>query len=228
MMMISYAFLSSVREDKPNPSNQLLGNKEFYKKLFTIVRNEKNFRNFLVSDALMMLANMSQAFFAVYAVEKFNLPDSYAGTFTMTMMASMILGSLYFGYIADRFGHKINLIWASIFVGLSCIVAIVSPSVEFYYLVFVGASLNIILLQISRLTIISEICFEDDRPTYVALTNVITAPFVLSGMFGGIIVDAFGFNTLFVMSAIFSFATFLWLMIKVAEPRRILQPVQSH
>ncbi|MFZ2324340.1 MAG: MFS transporter [Ignavibacteriaceae bacterium] len=228
MMMISYAFLSSVREDKPNPSNQLLGNKEFYKKLFTIVRNEKNFRNFLVSDALMMLANMSQAFFAVYAVEKFNLPDSYAGTFTMTMMASMILGSLYFGYIADRFGHKINLIWASIFVGLSCIVAIVSPSVEFYYLVFVGASLNIILLQISRLTIISEICFEDDRPTYVALTNVITAPFVLSGMFGGIIVDAFGFNTLFAMSAIFSFATFLWLMIKVAEPRRILQPVQSH
>jgi MFS family permease len=174
----------------------------------------------------MMLANMSHAFFAVYAVEKFSLPDSYAGTFTMVMMASMIIGSLYFGYIADKHGHKINLLWASGFIGLACLIAIISPIVELYYFVFVGAALNIILLQVSRVTIVAEICSEEDRPTYVALTNVITAPFILSGMFGGIIANVFGYNTLFSMSILFSIITFLWLIIKVVEPRRILQPVQ--
>jgi MFS family permease len=90
----------------------------------------------------------------------------------------------------------------------------------------VGAALNIILLQVSRVTIVAEICSEEDRPTYVALTNVITAPFILSGMFGGIIANVFGYNTLFTMSIFFSIITFLWLTIKVVEPRRILQPVQ--
>ena len=225
-MMVSYIFLLFLKEDKPNSSPQLFSHKEFYKRLFTIVKKEKNFRNFLISDALMMLANMSHAFFAVYAVEKFSLPDSYAGTFTIVMMASMIIGSLYFGYIADKHGHKNNLLWASAFIGLACLTAIISPIVELYYFVFVGAALNIILLQVSRLTIIAEICSEDDRPTYVALTNVITAPFILSGMFGGIIVNVFGYNTLFSMSVIFSIATFLWLTIRVVEPRGTLHPVQ--
>jgi len=227
-MMVSYIFLLLLKEDKPNPSTQLFSHKEFYKRLFTIVHGEKNFRNFLVSDALMMLANMSHAFFAVYAIEKFSLPDSYAGTFTIVMMATMIVGSLYFGYIADKFGHKINLLWASTFIGLSCLTAIVSPIVELYYFVFVGASLNITLLMVSRLTIVAEICSEDDRPTYIALANVITAPFILSGMIGGIVVDVFGFKTLFAISIIFSMITIIWLLLKVVEPRKILQPVQSN
>ena len=227
-MMVSYIFLLLLREDKPNPSLQLFGHKEFYKRLLAIVRQEKNFRNFLVSDALMMLANMSHAFFAVYAVEKFSLPDSSAGTFTMVMMASMILGSLYFGYVADKHGHKINLLWASTFIGFACLIAVISPIVELYYFVFVGAALNIILLQVSRLTIVAEICSEDDRPTYVALANVITAPFILSGMFGGFIVNIFGFQTLFLMSVFFSILTILWLITKVVEPRNLLQPVQTN
>jgi MFS family permease len=227
-MMVSYVFLILLKEEKPNPSSQLLGHREFYKRLFTIVKEEKNFRNFLISDALMMLANMSHAFFAVYAIEKFALPDSYAGTFTMVMMASMIVGSLYFGYIADKHGHKINLLWASAFIGIACSIAVISPVVELYYLVFVGAALNIILLQVSRLTIVAEICSEDDRPTYVALANVITAPFILSGLFGGLIVSAFGFQTLFLMSVFFSILTFVWLTAKVIEPRQNFQPAQSN
>jgi predicted MFS family arabinose efflux permease len=47
-------------------------------------------------------------------------------------------------------------------------------------------------------------------------------------MFGGIITNVFGYNTLFSMSIVFSIITFLWLMIKVVEPRKILRPVQSN
>lgn len=226
VMMTSYVFLLFIKEEKPNLPQQVFSHSEFYKRLISILKKEKNFRNFLVSDSLMMLANMAQAFFAVYAIDKFSLSDSYAGTFTVVMMLSMILGSFYFGSIADKYGHKINLIWAASFTGLSCVIALFSPFVELYYLVFVGSALNITLLMVSRLTIIAEICSEDDRPTYVALTNMVTAPFVLSGMFGGIIVDVFGFKTLFIMAALFSLATLMWLVYKVIEPRSIPKQVQ--
>jgi len=228
VMMISYVFLFFIKEEKPNPPQQLFSQMEFYKRLFSILKREKNFRNFLVFDSLMMLANMSHAFFAVYAIEKFSLPESYAGTFTIVMMTSMIIGSLYFGYVADRYGHRINLIWASAFTGFASLVALFSPYVQLYYFVFVGASLNLTVLMVSRLTIIAEICSEDDRPTYVALTNMVTAPFILSGMFGGIIVNVLGFNTLFLIAAIISVVSLLWLILKVIEPRSIPQTVQSN
>lgn len=228
VMMISYMFLFFIKEEKPNPPQQLFSQMEFYRRLFSILKREKNFRNFLVFDSLMMLANMSHAFFAVYAIEKFSLPESYAGTFTIVMMTSMIIGSLYFGYVADRYGHRINLIWASAFTGFASLVALFSPYVQLYYLVFVGASLNLTVLMVSRLTIIAEICSEDDRPTYVALMNMVTAPFILSGMFGGIIVNVLGFNTLFLTAAIISVASLLWLILKVIEPRSIPQTVQSN
>lgn len=228
VMMISYVFLFFIKEEKPNPPQQLFSQMEFYRRLFSILKREKNFRNFLVFDSLMMLANMSHAFFAVYAIEKFSLPESYAGTFTIVMMTSMIIGSLYFGYVADRYGHRINLIWASAFTGFASLVALFSPYVQLYYLVFVGASLNLTVLMVSRLTIIAEICSEDDRPTYVALMNMVTAPFILSGMFGGIIVNVLGFNTLFLTAAIISVASLLWLIFKVIEPRSIPQTVQSN
>ena len=228
VMMISYVFLLFIKEENPNPSQQLFSQSEFFRRLFTILKKEKNFRNFLVFDSLMMLANMSQAFFAVYAIEKFSLPESYAGTFTIVMMTSMIIGSLYFGYTADRYGHRINLLWASAFTGIASLVALISPYILLYYLVFVGASLNLTVLMVSRLTIIAEICSEDDRPTFVALTNMVTAPFVLSGMVGGIITDSFGFKTLFIIAAIFSFAAMTWLKIKVIEPRSFPIAIQSN
>lgn len=218
IMMISYIFLIYIKEDKPN-HRALMTYSNFLKKLKEILKSQKNFRNFLVSDSLMMLANMSHAFFTVFALEKFNLSDGYAGTFTIVMMISMIVGSLYFGYSADKFGHKLNLVYASSFTTLACLAALVAPFVEIYFIVFVGSSLNLMLIMVSRLTIIAEICVEEDRPTYVALTNLITAPFVLSGLLAGWITKMFSYEALFIIAGIFSIAAFLWLVFMVKEPR---------
>jgi MFS family permease len=75
--------------------------------------------------------------------------------------------------------------------------------------------------MVSRLTIIAEICLEDDRPTYIALTNLITAPFVLSGLFGGWIANNLGYNAVFIIAGIFAIAALIWLILMVEEPREL-------
>lgn len=219
--MTSYVFLVFLKEDQPNLPLKTFTYKEFVKKLGTIIRDEKNFRNFIVADSLMMLALMSNAFLAVNAIEKFSLPDAYAGYFTIVMMVSMVIGSLYFGYLADKKGHKLNLVWSSAFTFIACIAALASPLVELYFICFAASALTISLTQVSRLTIIAEICMEDDRPTYISLTNLITAPFVLSGLLGGWLASSFGYDSVFIVSASFAAAAFVWLNLKVAEPREI-------
>jgi len=174
----------------------------------------------------MMLALMANAFLAVNALEKFSLPDAYAGYFTIVMMLSMAAGSLYFGYLADKKGHKLNLMWASIFTLIACLAALFSPTIEIYFICFAASALTITLSMVSRLTIIAEICMEDDRPTYISLTNLVTAPFVLSGLLGGWIASSFGYNAVFIIAGIFSASAFIWLSVKVNEPRNIL-PVNN-
>ena len=221
VMMLSYTFLTLLKEEHPNHPQSDFTYKEFLKRLSTILKEEKNFRNFIIADAMMMLALMSNAFLAVNAMEKFNLTDAYAGYFTIIMMLSMTFGSLYFGYLADKKGHKLNLIWSSIFTLIACLAALISPIVEIYFISFAASALTITLTQVSRLTIIAEICREDDRPTYISLTNLMTAPFVLSGLFGGWLASAFGYDAVFIIAGIFAALAFIWLNMKVAEPRKI-------
>jgi MFS family permease len=221
VMMLSYTFLTFLKEEHPNHPQSNFTYKQFLRRLSIIIKEERNFRNFIVADSMMMLALMSNAFLAVNAIEKFNLPDAYAGYFTIIMMLSMTFGSLYFGYLADKKGHKLNLIWSSVFTLTACIAALISPIVEVYFICFAASALTITLTQVSRLTIIAEICREDDRPTYISLTNLVTAPFVLSGLFGGWIASAFGYNAVFIIAGLFAAMAFVWLNLKVEEPRKL-------
>lgn len=218
--MISYIFLMNIREKDANQSIEGLYRREYLKKLKIILKKESGFRNFLIADALLISALMADAFYTVNALEKFSLSEGYAGQFTMIMMITMILGNLIFGHLADRIGHKTNLMSAGFFIFAVCLVSIMAKTVMLYYLVFIGTSLTLSLINVSRLAIIAELCVEENRPIYIALTNMITSPFILFGILGGFLADHFGYNVVFLIAGIFALSSSLWWWRKVPEPRK--------
>jgi MFS family permease len=218
-MMISYFFVTLLREKHPNIARQELTGNDYYKNLVVILKENTRFRNFLIADALMMAALMADAFYAVNALKRFNLPEKYAGYFLVIMMVSMIFGNLVFGYLADRFGHRNNLLVAAASTSIICIIAIWAPVLEVYFIVFAGAALTTSLFQLSRLAMVVELCEEENRPIFVALTNMITAPFILTGLLGGLLADKFGYMPVFILAGIFSTSSMIWWIMKVPEPR---------
>jgi len=226
-MMISYLFLLLLKEEQPNHPKTIMKTKEYFKLLPEILKHHTNFRNFLIADSLLTFSLMSGAFFTIHALEKFQLSDSYAGTFTVVMMLSAVFGNFLFGYLADHYGHRINLFLAAFSTFAACILALITDIYFIYLIVFIGSSFTVTLTQLSRLPIIAEICSEDDRPTYVALTNVITSPFSLSGVLGGWLAAEYGFNPVFLISALFALFSMLLYVFVVKEPRK-LDPALSH
>ncbi|MBU2493502.1 MAG: MFS transporter [Bacteroidetes bacterium] len=225
IMMISYTLLIKIIEEQPNHPKRILKYQEFIYNLPRILRENTNYRNFLIADAFIIIAIISNAFITVDALEKFSLSDGYAGIFTIIMMISTIVGSLFFGVLSDHIGHRFNLLLAAVFTFLACIVALTAPSVDIYYFAFVGSALANAILQVSRLPIISEICAEEDRPTYVALSNLITVPFTLAGIIGGYIANKLGYQPVFIICAVFSALAAGWLKFILVEPRKILQNI---
>lgn len=219
LMMVSYVFLLVLRENTVDDPRQPADIRDMFRELTSILRNDRNFRNFVIADAMFITALMADAFYTVNAMDRFGLSEGYAGRFTMVMMISMIGGNLLFGYMADRKGHRINLIVATVSIVMICLLAVFAPVLGVYYLVFVGAAFTISLIHVSRLTIVAELAREQNRSVYVALINMLTAPFVLSGVIGGWLADHYGYDIVFILAAVFAALSCLWLVVFVREPR---------
>jgi len=218
-LAMSYWALTRLTEETATPVTEEVHILEYYRNLPRILKAQKNFRNFLISDALLIAATMAGAFYAVHAIQKFDLSDSSAGFFTVMIMCSTVIGNMFFGYIADHYGHKVNLVLAAASTALSCFMAVLAPDQRWYIIVFVGMAFQIGLSGISRLSIVAELCTEEERPTYVALTNLVTSPFILFGLIAGGIASQFGYDAVFLIAGLLAVASALWMAFRVEEPR---------
>ena len=84
---------------------------------------------------------------------------------------------------------------------------------------FVGSALTLSLHNMSKLPFVAELCRERDRSVFVALTNVVTAPFVLVGLLGGWAANQYGYDVVFVAVACAALGSALWMLVMVHEPR---------
>jgi MFS family permease len=84
---------------------------------------------------------------------------------------------------------------------------------------FTSVALAVGLQNISRFPIVAELCREQERPAYMALTNVVTAPFLLLGLAGGWLADRYGYDAVFVVAGGLALAAACWLAFMVREPR---------
>lgn len=218
--MVSFYFLSRLKEDDEvldEEKTQPITNKLVMVK--NVLRTNVPFRNFLIADALISMCITATAFYPVFALKRFDLPVSYAGTFTIISTASMIVGNLFFGYLADVSGHKINLIILSITSLLASTTAIVANNILSYGMVFFFWGITLSLLGISRIPFVIELCSPKERQFYIALLNTITAPFAIFGIAAGAIISKWGYSLVFLIYILFAGISAVWLIKKVKEPR---------
>jgi len=226
-MTLSYMFLLTLREDDaaPDAAHRAVSPSPMAAGFWSILRTHRNLRNYIVADALQISAGMGLAFYTVHGLRKFSLSDASAGVFTVLMMAGMIAGSIVFGPLADKRGHRVNAMAAAASTLVAATAALFAPDPVTYGIVFVCAALTITLGTISRLPLLAELSAEGERPTVIALANLATSPFVLLGIAGGYIADAAGYETVFALTGLFALAALLWLHYMVVEPRRtVIQP----
>jgi MFS family permease len=221
-MAASYVFIALLREERA-PDASLpprLHYGAFLRRLPEILRTNRNYRRFLVADALLTTAAMADAFYTVHAFDRFGLSPAHVGGFTVVVMATGAAGGLLFGWAADHVGHRLNLALAALGTLVACAAALWAPSPSVYLVAFAGSAVALGLPMISRLPLIAELCGEAERPTYVALTNTLTAPFALAGLLGGWLADVYSYEVVFALAAVVALAAAVWLMACVREPRR--------
>lgn len=220
-VMASWVFLSRNKEPVTQVQTALQdGRSPPFERMVKILREHKNFRNYLISRALAYIGSMAYGFVAVYVIQLYELPDTYAAVFTTVLFASGTIGFIFWGNLGDRIGHKRVIISSTLVWVAGMALLILMPSFTWVYFVFVLMSLSSTGGMVGDFNIAMEFGSEPERPTYIGLSKTLTAPVVLAvPLLAGLIVKVWDYPAMFVVSLVFSVLAVIVLGFTVKDPR---------
>ena len=219
-IFLSWVFLAQTREP-PVPSTRppvSFGN--YLRSLPGILRRDTNFARFLLSQVVISIGAMAAGFLAVYPAQRWNMPDSAAGSFTTAMLLGQAAANLLFGFISDRKGHKIVLEIGALSTVLAFGLSLAAPNPAWFQPIFFLRGISFAALLMSGVSIPLEFSAPEDRPTYIGLAN--TIPGVASSiapLIGGWLAASAGYPFVFGLSAAIGALGLALMHFAVREPR---------
>ena len=225
-LWISYGFITLNREPaRPAAAHSQRINREYGRRLLSILRRDINFRTYLVSRWLAYFGNMATGFIAVYAVEQFHLPDSVAAIYTGILYATSVAGYGLGGVLGDRLGHRrvMQLAGVTWIAALSTMLLVtITQATWLLYAVFALLGFSNAVSVISDFNLAMEFGPEVERPTYVGLARTSTGPALLiAPLIGGLIAQSIGYPVMFATSLCFAAGGLYLLTRRVKEPRHL-------
>ena len=221
MILMSWVFLSLTREPVRLVSVRPQSHRQFFSALPEVLRNDHNFRRFLVARLLMALGGMGVGFVTVAAVRRWQVPDSTVGVYTAILLLGQTAGNLAFGFLADRFGHKLCLELGMASGALAFGLAWLAPSPGWYYGVFALLGIASGSILVSGILVVMEFCEPQRRPTYVGIGNTGVGLISMVGPLIGAGLAELGYGWLFALTAAVNLAAVVAMHWWVREPRHV-------
>jgi MFS family permease len=169
---------------------------------------------------LSQIASIGSAFFTVFAVRQFSMDAGTAGVMTGVLMVAQTIANPIFGWLGDRYSHRLMFAVGILMAGASAFIAMAAPSLEWFYLVFALAGFAGAGLWTTAMALTVEFGSEADRPAYIGLANTLTAPATLvAPLLAGWLADSVSYQAMFGVAAFSGLLTAALIYI-MPEPRR--------
>ena len=170
-----------------------------------ILKRDANLRRYLLARSITFIGTMGSAFLAVYGINHFGLNDDQAAIFTGLLFASGLLGYAIWGAVGDRIGPKRMVTISLILWALALIVALTSPVIWVYYLVFVLYGIHNAGIGVGDLALVMELGDDSLRPVYLGMARTFTGGFLLvAPVIAGWLVGNWGYEAMFAASIAFT------------------------
>lgn len=216
---LSWVFLALTREPVQPVTAPRQSNRQFWSDLPRILRRDVNFSRFLVARLMLALSGMGTGFVTVAAVQVWQVADSTVGVYTAVYLAGQTVGNLLFGFLADKFGHKLSLEISGVAAMLAFLLAWLATSPAYFFAVFALIGVYTGAVIVSGIMVVLEFPAPEKRPTYAGLANTgvgvvsALAPLVGAGL------ATVGYDWLFGVSAVSGLLAFGLMRWWVQEPR---------
>jgi MFS family permease len=220
-IMVSWGFIALTREPSQPVTTPRRSNRQYLAELGGILRGDANFRHFLIARWTYALGTMGTGFVTVAAVQRWQVADSTVGVFTLMYLIGQTVANLLFGFLADRFGHKLSLELSAALAALAFTLAWLAPSPNWYFAVFFILGMNLGATIVSGILIVMEFAAPEKRPTYAGLTNTTVGIVSSLAPLIGTSLAGISYGWLFALGGVVNIVGLLLLRFWVKEPRGV-------
>lgn len=216
---LSWVFLALTREPVRHEPVMRQDNRQYLAALPQLLRQDQNFSRFLLARSLLALSSMSIGFLTVSALARWQVADSTVGLYTVAALLGQTGGNLFFGLMADRYGHKLSLEMSGAAALLCFALAWLAPTPGWFYLVFALQGISQGGILVSGMMIVLEFSPSHRRPTYTGLANTLVGLINVVAPLVGTVIVQFSYAALFAMSALLALVGVVLMFYRVREPR---------
>jgi len=218
LMAISYSLLAMTREPAREEIPEDHSKADFWRKVITIMKNDSSFRWFIISRNAFQFGMMAQAFFIIYAIKELNLSLEASGIMTGLLFITQVAANPILGRISDKWNSSNVLKGGAVCIGLASLIAWLAPSADWFYLVIILSGTATTAFWTIGIAMSLEFGTEEEKPTYVGLSNTLIAPStILSPLIGGWLADISSFSVTFLTAAVFSIICVIIMQIFVKD-----------
>ncbi len=227
LLALSVFPIALVREIPTEPSLDQKDQGRWYE-IFHLFRKDRGFLALIIAEGFFASASVGPSFYMVYAVDRFPWEKTLVRLFNVTATASMFIGGLLWGHMADRFGNRRVLRAGASLMAGGLIIALLAPSGLVLSLAVLLSALGAQAYELSNFNILMEYAGPRRVPTYTAARSLLIAPVrSLLPVGGGRIADLLGHRPLFLIG-IASAGICLFLLQRVREPRYALSEGEAN
>ena len=225
-MALSYAALAVVREPAATGRSQAVTLGAYLSRIPALLGRDPNLAWFLAARAFAVIGSMASGFYTVYALRVWDAPAAQVGVFTTLLFVGQMAGNAVFGWLADRRGHLLVITMGLAATAAGNLVAVAAPTLGVFGVVFVMLGTQIAAMNVSTLNVLLEFApVLEEQPTYIGLGTTLMAPIAFGApLAAGLMADAFGFASVFVVAAVAATVALGLLLTRVRDPRRVASP----
>ena len=219
-MMSSYFVLGQIKEEPSEKIEVEEKSEPIVKAALQILKNDKDFRSFVLVRFIVPFASMASALFTIYIIRTFDAGEKTIGTMASLLFISTVISGLVLGWLSDHVSRKFALLLSLAIMLATSFLAFFAQTLEIFYLIFIFSGIINGSFWSVFLSFSLEFGTNKTRPTYVGLINTLIAPSTLiAQLLGGFLADTFSYQTTFLTTAIFGVITFLITLLFVNIPK---------
>ncbi|MBC7251515.1 MAG: MFS transporter [Anaerolineae bacterium] len=226
-LLISLVALVFLRERKLEAPPGTKGEEKFWRRLWTVLRNDRQFRLVTAVRLLFGLGGMATPFYMVYGTEVLALPPETIGLATSMQVLGSIIAGVVLGYIQEKQGSKLVVLCSTALGVAVPLLALLTRALPggTLLLTWVYASVFVVIgivnssIMLGFLNFVMELAPPHDNPTYMGLYNALSGLLLITPMVGGWLLEATSYAALFAWSAMGA-GLGLLLSFRLKEPRQ--------
>jgi MFS family permease len=219
---ISPFFIAAYREIPFPFQRKVEPLREFLLSIPAHIRATAGFARFMWVRALLNLGLLANAFYALYAIERFDLTEGVLGIITMIILLSQSAVGFLWGWLGDRFGFKLVYVVASIMVIAMGFLSVTAGGIWAFYIIAFCIGGVYAVSRTADSNMVFELAPPSETSRFIGIANTFLAPvFTLSPLVGGVIVNAFSHQALFWCVLVIGAFSTLFTVFYMPNPRQV-------